>query len=236
MLGALFRSRDFADNQTELVVLVSAYLVEPTAATAFSAPTDGFIAPTDPETLLMGRLNATYKTKDDKPVRPRPRARRLCRALGDPKMNTRLFASRRRHRLSNSGCREVAVGTNGGGNRRGWQGQSSHRRGTQLPRIESPVRRRNRRHDHDDAVKFDVFLADYRLHGNGSLGISVPDGAPASAAITYFAERAAATGISRDKILVSTHDVANSDFRSMSATCLYAHADNCGDDWSENLS
>jgi Flp pilus assembly secretin CpaC len=47
------------------VVLVSAYLVEPNAASAFSAPTDGFVAPTDPETLLMGRLNATYKKKDD---------------------------------------------------------------------------------------------------------------------------------------------------------------------------
>ena len=65
VLGALFRSRDFADDQTELVVLVSAYLVEPNAASAFSSPTDGFVAPTDPETLLMGRLNATYKKKDD---------------------------------------------------------------------------------------------------------------------------------------------------------------------------
>ena len=68
VLGALFRSRDFADDQTELVVIVSAYLVEPNAASAFSAPTDGFVAPTDPETLLLGRLNATYKKKDDKPA------------------------------------------------------------------------------------------------------------------------------------------------------------------------
>jgi hypothetical protein len=26
------------------------------------------VAPTDPETLLLGRLNATYKKKDDKPM------------------------------------------------------------------------------------------------------------------------------------------------------------------------
>src|SRR5437588_12197617 len=57
----------------------------------------------------------------------------------------------------------------------------------------------------DDAIRFDMFLADYRTHGNGSLGISVPDGPSSRAAITFFAERAAATGISRDKILVSTH-------------------------------
>ena len=74
VLGALFRSRDFADDQTELVVLVSAYLVEHTSESVFAAPTDGFIAPTDPETLLLGRLNATYKKKDDKPVAPQASA------------------------------------------------------------------------------------------------------------------------------------------------------------------
>ena len=69
VLGALFRSRDFADDQTELVVLVSAYLVEPNTESAFAAPTDGFVAPSDPETLLMGRLNAVYKKKPgDKPI------------------------------------------------------------------------------------------------------------------------------------------------------------------------
>ena len=69
VLGALFRSRDFADDQTELVVLVSAYLVEPNTESAFAAPTDGFVAPTDPETLLLGRLNAVYKKKPgDKPI------------------------------------------------------------------------------------------------------------------------------------------------------------------------
>ncbi len=70
VLGALFRSRDFADDQTELVVLVSAYLVEPNSEKAFAAPTDGFVAPTDPETLLLGKLNATYKQKDDAPLTP----------------------------------------------------------------------------------------------------------------------------------------------------------------------
>jgi pilus assembly protein CpaD len=88
----------------------------------------------------------------------------------------------------------------------------------------------------DDAIKFDAFLADYRSHGSGSLGISVPNGAPAHAAITFFAERAAATGISRDKILVSTHDVANGDFRvDVSYIAYKASTDSCSD-WSEDLS
>jgi pilus assembly protein CpaC len=67
VLGALFRSRDFQNDETELVVLVSAYLVQPNAQPAFASPTDGYVTPSDPETLLLGRLNAVYK-KDVKPA------------------------------------------------------------------------------------------------------------------------------------------------------------------------
>jgi pilus assembly protein CpaD len=88
----------------------------------------------------------------------------------------------------------------------------------------------------DDAVKFNAFLADYRAHGNGSLGISVPDGPASRVAISYFAERAAATGISRDKILVSTHELTGADRRvDVSYIGYVAHAQPCGNDWSENL-
>ncbi len=60
VLGALFRSRDFANDETELVVLVTAYLVKPTLEAKLAAPTDGFVAPTDLETIFLGRLNAVY--------------------------------------------------------------------------------------------------------------------------------------------------------------------------------
>jgi pilus assembly protein CpaC len=66
ILGALFRSRDFANDETELVVLVTAYLVKPTVEAKLAAPTDGFVLPTDLETIFFGRLNAVYdqdKTK-----------------------------------------------------------------------------------------------------------------------------------------------------------------------------
>ena len=87
----------------------------------------------------------------------------------------------------------------------------------------------------DDAAKFEAFIADYRAHGNGSLGISVPNGPASRAAITYFGERAAATGISRDKILVSTRDTANGDTRvDLSYIAYTARTEACGD-WSENL-
>ena len=64
VLGALARSRDYQDDETELVVLASVYLVQPNAESAYAAPTDGFVPPSDPETLLLGRLNAVYKDKD----------------------------------------------------------------------------------------------------------------------------------------------------------------------------
>jgi pilus assembly protein CpaC len=60
VLGALFRSRDFQNNESELVVTVSAYLVNPVAPTLLARPDDGYVVPTDAETMLLGRLNAVY--------------------------------------------------------------------------------------------------------------------------------------------------------------------------------
>lgn len=60
VLGALFRSRDFQNNESELVVTVNAYLVNPVAPTQIARPDDGYVVPTDLETILLGRLNAVY--------------------------------------------------------------------------------------------------------------------------------------------------------------------------------
>ncbi len=72
VLGALFRSRDFENDESELVVLVTAYLVNPGAEAKFDLPTDGFSPPTDPETILMGKLNAVYKPTDQPAKAPPP--------------------------------------------------------------------------------------------------------------------------------------------------------------------
>ncbi|HEY3778228.1 MAG TPA: type II and III secretion system protein family protein [Rhizomicrobium sp.] len=60
VLGALFRSRDFQNNETELVVIVSAYLVDPTHETKLAAPTDGYVPANDLQQDFMGKMNATY--------------------------------------------------------------------------------------------------------------------------------------------------------------------------------
>ncbi len=60
VLGQLFRSRDYQKNETELVVIVTPYLVDPTSRKNLALPTDGFAPASDMDTILMGRLNATY--------------------------------------------------------------------------------------------------------------------------------------------------------------------------------
>lgn len=70
VLGALFRSRDFQNDETELVVLVTAYMVSPTTEASLATPSDGYVTPGDPETILLGRLNTVYKKSTDKPLTP----------------------------------------------------------------------------------------------------------------------------------------------------------------------
>jgi len=61
VIGSLFRSRDFINNETELVVIVTPYLVRPTAPENLRTPADGFRNPSERESLLTGRLNSIYR-------------------------------------------------------------------------------------------------------------------------------------------------------------------------------
>ncbi|TQF40571.1 secretin [Bradyrhizobium sp. UNPF46] len=60
LLGALFRSQDFVNNQTELVVLVTPYLVRAVSPRELSRPDDGFVASSDPQSALIGNINRIY--------------------------------------------------------------------------------------------------------------------------------------------------------------------------------
>jgi pilus assembly protein CpaC len=71
VLGALFRSRDFQNNETELVVLISAFLVNPTAEANLSLPTDGFVTPSDLDTIVNGKLNDRHGVPGA-PAKPSP--------------------------------------------------------------------------------------------------------------------------------------------------------------------
>ena len=60
VLGSLFRSRDYVNNQTELMVLVTPYIVRAVAQKDLSRPDDGFTATSDPQADLMGSINRIY--------------------------------------------------------------------------------------------------------------------------------------------------------------------------------
>ena len=60
VLGALFKSRDYINHQTELMVLVTPYIVRAVAQKQLSRPDDGFADANDPQTVLLGRLNRIY--------------------------------------------------------------------------------------------------------------------------------------------------------------------------------
>jgi pilus assembly protein CpaC len=60
VLGQLFRSRDFQRNETELVIIVTPYLVKPVARSALATPDQGLATPSDSQTLLFGNLNRLY--------------------------------------------------------------------------------------------------------------------------------------------------------------------------------
>jgi len=60
VLGSLFRSRDFANNETELVVVVTPYLVDPANPNDLEEPGEGFVAASVATNLFLGRLNQVY--------------------------------------------------------------------------------------------------------------------------------------------------------------------------------
>lgn len=59
-IGALFRNRDDLSTQTELVIMVTPYLVDGVHPDKLSTPLDGYTPPSDREALLLGRLNKVY--------------------------------------------------------------------------------------------------------------------------------------------------------------------------------
>jgi pilus assembly protein CpaC len=68
VLGALFRSRDFISNQTELVVIVTPHIVRSAAQRQFEVPDKNFNEANDSQTIMMGRLNKIYGSKTTAPT------------------------------------------------------------------------------------------------------------------------------------------------------------------------
>ena len=69
ILGALFRSNGFRRNQTELVIVVTPYLVKPVNASQIALPTDGFRSANGAQRLLLGQQHNSQSRES----RPMPR-------------------------------------------------------------------------------------------------------------------------------------------------------------------
>ncbi|GHD15371.1 pilus assembly protein CpaC [Tianweitania populi] len=62
VLGALFRSREFTRNETELVIIVTPYLARPVARNELAKPDDNFNPASDGAGFFLGKVNRVYGT------------------------------------------------------------------------------------------------------------------------------------------------------------------------------
>jgi pilus assembly protein CpaC len=62
VLGSLFRSKDYRNNMTELVILVTPLVVRPNDPSRFSRPDEGFAPATDLKGLFLGHVNRIYNS------------------------------------------------------------------------------------------------------------------------------------------------------------------------------
>jgi pilus assembly protein CpaC len=60
VLGQLFRSQDYVNNQTELMVIVTPYVVRAVAQKELSRPDDGFAPSSDSQSALFAQINRIY--------------------------------------------------------------------------------------------------------------------------------------------------------------------------------
>jgi pilus assembly protein CpaC len=60
IFGALFRSQDFVNHETELMVLVTPYIVRAVAQKELSRPDDGFAPASDSQSTLLAQINRIY--------------------------------------------------------------------------------------------------------------------------------------------------------------------------------
>jgi pilus assembly protein CpaC len=67
IIGALFRSRRFEQQQSELLILVTPFIVKPTAPGRFSRPDDGFVDASDPAQNFLGKVNRVYGAAGNRP-------------------------------------------------------------------------------------------------------------------------------------------------------------------------
>ena len=70
VLGALFRSRDYQRNETELLIVVTPYIVHAIDPNQIVRPDQNFQEASDPQTWFLGRVNRIYSTSQSLQAMP----------------------------------------------------------------------------------------------------------------------------------------------------------------------
>lgn len=81
VLGTLFRSVQFQNNQTELVILVTPYIVRPVKDKKIQTPLDGYVPPTEGQRLFKGQL-FQQEPMEEAPAQAEPKPEPLLQGLG----------------------------------------------------------------------------------------------------------------------------------------------------------
>ncbi|MDQ3560754.1 MAG: type II and III secretion system protein family protein [Pseudomonadota bacterium] len=68
ILGALFSSKDFLQEETELVIIVTPYLVKPVAPKDLGRPDENLVMSSDAETYFLNRLSKVYGKAAEAPA------------------------------------------------------------------------------------------------------------------------------------------------------------------------
>lgn len=65
ILGALFRSRDYQREESELMIIVTPYIARTLSPSQIAKPDDGFQDASDPQAWFLGRMNRIYSRADN---------------------------------------------------------------------------------------------------------------------------------------------------------------------------
>ena len=68
ILGALFRSRDYQRQETELMIMVTPYIAKAMEPRQVTRPDDAFVDATDGQAVLLGQINRVYGTAGAAPL------------------------------------------------------------------------------------------------------------------------------------------------------------------------
>jgi pilus assembly protein CpaC len=70
ILGSLFRSRDYQRQETELLIIVTPYIVHAIDPQQIVKPDTNFVDATDPQSWLLGRVNRLYSSSGNSQALP----------------------------------------------------------------------------------------------------------------------------------------------------------------------